>query len=73
MGIMTGDTQYNPGAPVLIMTTEILRNFLIDGRTRRHTDSSESVEDEDEDDTMYWSMDVSDSVSAVVFDEVHYI
>ena len=73
VGIMTGDTQYNPGAPVLIMTTEILRNFLIDGRTRRHTDSSESVEDEDEDDTMYWSMDVSDSVSAVVFDEVHYI
>jgi superfamily II RNA helicase len=49
---MTGDNQYNPGANVLIMTTEILRNFLLDGRTRRHDtepqDSDSDSEDEDE-------------------------
>ena len=66
VGIMTGDNQYNPGAAVLIMTTEILRNFLLDGRTRRH--------DVDESDSeRYWTMDVAETVAAVVFDEVHYL
>jgi superfamily II RNA helicase len=30
VGILTGDRQDNPGAPLLIMTTEILRNLLYD-------------------------------------------
>lgn len=69
VGIMTGDNQYNPGANVLIMTTEILRNFLLDGRTRRH----ESEESDDEEEEQYWYLDVCESVAAVVFDEVHYL
>lgn len=30
VGILTGDRRYNPYAPILIMTTEILRNLLYD-------------------------------------------
>ena len=30
IGILTGDTVKNPTAPVLIMTTEIYRNMLVD-------------------------------------------
>ncbi len=30
VGILTGDRRYNPHAPILIMTTEILRNLLYD-------------------------------------------
>lgn len=62
VGIMTGDNQYNPNARVLIMTTEILRNFLLDGKTRKH-----STQDE------YLYMDVAKDVAVVVFDEVHYL
>lgn len=64
VGIMTGDNQYNPTAPVIIMTTEILRNFLVDGRTRKHDTA---------DGDAYWTMDVSADVAMVVFDEVHYL
>lgn len=66
---MTGDTQYNPGATVLIMTTEILRNFLLDGCTRRH----DSDATDDTGDGSYWYLDVAESVASVVFDEVHYL
>lgn len=51
-------------ASVIIMTTEILRNFLVDGRTRKH---------EPGEDSEYWTMDVASDVAMVVFDEVHYI
>ena len=34
VGIMTGDVTFNPGAPVLIMTTEIFRNALFEDYTR---------------------------------------
>jgi ATP-dependent RNA helicase HelY len=32
VGILTGDVKVNPGAPVLVMTTEILRNLLFKER-----------------------------------------
>ena len=32
VGLVTGDRQENPQAPVLVMTTEILRNMLAEGR-----------------------------------------
>jgi len=53
------------------MTTEILRNFLLDGRTRRHDVDTDSGADTDSD--RYWTMDVAETVAAVVFDEVHYL
>ncbi|MEK7372853.1 MAG: DEAD/DEAH box helicase, partial [candidate division NC10 bacterium] len=31
VGILTGDVKVNPGAPVLVMTTEILRNMFYTG------------------------------------------
>ena len=31
VGLLTGDTVINPGAPVLVMTTEVLRNMLYAG------------------------------------------
>ena len=75
---------------MLIMTTEILRNFLLDGRTRRHnstlvddtgtsaeTDGGSGADVADgalgHSGAPYWTMDVAATVSAVVFDEVHYL
>ena len=49
VGLLTGDIVKNPGAPILIMTTEIYRNMALIG------------------DPML------DSVSYVIFDEIHFI
>ena len=76
VGIMTGDNQYNIGANVLIMTTEILRNFILDGKTKKHggyDTSTETTEEKPVSEGDYWVMNVGEQVSSVVFDEVHYI
>jgi superfamily II RNA helicase len=60
VGIMTGDIKFQPDAPIVVMTTEILRNLLFkyDSSTRN----------------LGLSASLSlDSLDAVVFDEVHYI
>ena len=60
VGIMTGDIKFQPDAPIVIMTTEILRNLLF------KQDSS----------TAHLGLSAAlslDSLDAVVFDEVHYI
>jgi len=60
VGIMTGDIKFQPDAPIVIMTTEILRNLLF------KQDSS----------TAHLGLSASlslDNLDAVVFDEVHYI
>ena len=31
MGLLTGDSSINPGAPIVVMTTEVLRNMLYAG------------------------------------------
>jgi superfamily II RNA helicase len=60
VGIMTGDIKFQPDAPIVIMTTEILRNLLF------KQDSSTSH--------LGLSAALSlDNLDAVVFDEVHYI
>ena len=33
VGLLTGDTAVNPGAPVVVMTTEVLRNMVYGGAT----------------------------------------
>jgi superfamily II RNA helicase len=60
VGIMTGDIKFQPDAPIVIMTTEILRNLLFkyDSSTR-HLGLSAALS--------------LDGLDAVVFDEVHYI
>lgn len=32
VGLLTGDTSINPGAPVVVMTTEVLRNMIMRAR-----------------------------------------
>ncbi|MCP3682853.1 MAG: DEAD/DEAH box helicase [bacterium] len=49
VGLLTGDIVKNPGAPILIMTTEIYRNMAL-------------VNDP-----------IAESVSYVIFDEIHFI
>jgi len=59
-GLMTGDIKMNPDADVLIMTTEILMNYLF-------TYKEEDVQG------MHFQMDIKKELACVVFDEVHYI
>ena len=59
-GLMTGDIKTNPDADVLIMTTEILMNYLFSIGS-----SSES--------TLQFQIDIQNSLGCVIFDEVHYI
>ena len=60
VGIITGDIKFQPQAPILIMTTEILRNLLYKENTiTANTGICSGVS--------------LDGLGAVVFDEVHYI
>ena len=56
-GIMTGDVKVNPCADVLIMTTEILMNYLF------------AIKSE----TQPFQIDINRDLACVVFDEIHYI
>ena len=64
-GILTGDIKFNPEADVLIMTTEILRNTLLQKTIDDQVDTK-SV-------PMQFEMDFQNELAAVVFDEIHYI
>ena len=63
IGILTGDNKHNPGANVLIMTTEILQNNLSNISRKNQTLSSYLTID----------MDIDTELGCVIFDEVHYI
>jgi superfamily II RNA helicase len=59
VGIMTGDIKHNPGADLLIMTTEILQNYLFKKKN--------NVQKLD------FDIDIDTQLGCVIFDEVHYI
>ena len=59
-GLFTGDIKTNPNADVLIMTTEILMNYLF-SQTHEQTTS------------LQFQIDIQNELACVVFDEVHYI
>jgi antiviral helicase SKI2 len=61
-GLFTGDIKTNPEADVLIMTTEILMNALFNLDTSIDTNNNTQ-----------FKIDLQTELSAVVFDEVHYI
>lgn len=61
IGLFTGDITRNPDAPVLIMTTEILR-----GKLRRDRFDPESNH------CSRFDMNVENDLGCVIFDEVHY-
>ena len=63
-GILTGDIKDNPDADVLIMTTEILRNTLLN----RKIDNINSKPLE-----LQFNLNIEGDLGAVIFDEVHYI
>jgi len=67
-GLLTGDCKDNPEADVLIMTTEILRNTLLNKKIN-NTISTEPAAKL----PLLFEMDFDSELAAVVFDEVHYI
>ena len=66
-GIITGDTNFNPDADVLIMTTEVLRNTLFQMKNiEKNPDMLEKTK-------LHFNIDIYNELGFVVFDEVHYI
>ena len=63
-GIMTGDIKSNPTANVLLMTAEILMNFLLKNTQSTNTPMSSSL---------LFEMDIQNELGCVVMDEIHYI
>ena len=61
-GILTGDIKINPDAQVLLMTLEILMNYLF-------TNDS----DKKESNNLQFQIDINNELGCVVFDEIHYI
>lgn len=64
-GILTGDIKDNPDADVLIMTTEILRNTLLQTNSK-NSSTFKSPE-------LQFNLNIETELGAVIFDEVHYI
>jgi superfamily II RNA helicase len=67
-GLLTGDIKTNPGAQVLIMTTEILMNklFLLTDLSVAETSSEPSA-------SLTFDINLETDLGVVVFDEVHMI
>lgn len=62
-GLFTGDIKTNPNADVIIMTTEILMNYLF-VQTSASSDNKKTLD---------FQIDIQNELACVVFDEVHYI
>ena len=74
-GLLTGDCKDNPEADVLIMTTEILRNTLLNKKINTNTNTNTNTESTETATNLplLFEMDFESDLAAVVFDEVHYI
>lgn len=77
-GILTGDCKDNPEADVLIMTTEILRNTLLNKKINKKNSESRCQHNDacgcnSPTLPLLFEMDFENDLAAVVFDEVHYI
>lgn len=73
-GIVTGDIEDNKEAQVLIMTTEILSNSLLNRTLKNsHTNEVENNSSIENPSSIRFDMDYENDLAAVVFDEVHYI
>jgi superfamily II RNA helicase len=67
VGLQTGDVKTNPDAQVVIMTTEILMNYLFVQGSNTNTERAESNT------CLEFQIDIQTDLACVVFDEVHYI
>jgi superfamily II RNA helicase len=65
IGLITGDIKTNPGADILIMTTEILLNKLFQINSKNASNIPES--------SISFEMDIENELGCVVFDEIHMI
>jgi len=63
-GLFTGDIKTNPEADVLIMTTEILMNYLFTSLNDAASQDQTNLQ---------FHIDIQNELGCVVFDEVHYI
>ena len=63
-GLFTGDIKTNPEADVLIMTTEILMNYLFIQTNREEAVVQPGID---------FQINIQRDLACVVFDEVHYI
>ena len=63
-GLFTGDIKTNPNADVLIMTTEILMNYLYIQKSTESIDNGSNLQ---------FQIDINKELACVIFDEVHYI
>ena len=70
-GLLTGDIKTNPGAQVLIMTTEILMNKLFLIETAPSANGEPSAPSATS--SLTFDIDLENDLGAVVFDEVHMI
>lgn len=70
-GILTGDIKDNPDADVLIMTTEILRNTLLNRNSMNHTTTTTMTTFKSPE--LPFNLNIETELGAVIFDEVHYI
>ena len=61
-GLFTGDIKTNPNADVLIMTTEILMNYLFS----QNGENKETL-------GLQFQINIENELACVIFDEVHYI
>ena len=73
IGLFTGDIKVNPMADVLIMTTEILMNYLFQIPTQKIEDEDENEDCHIESISLDFTIDLNRELACVIFDEVHYI
>ena len=67
IGLMTGDIKVNPNADVLIMTTEILMNYLFNTLVEEEKKGHQTHS------RLQFQIDLEKELGCVIFDEVHYI
>ena len=65
-GLITGDIKINPTADVLIMTAEILMNYLF-------TDNQDDNDEKEKTVAAAFQIDIQNELACVVMDEIHYI
>ncbi|HEX9067938.1 MAG TPA: DEAD/DEAH box helicase [Ktedonobacterales bacterium] len=77
VGLLTGDIVENPGAPILVMTTEIYRNMLLEGSRVARQLSEANGEHEPTDVAELARRSRLDEelsgVGVVIFDELHFL
>ena len=75
VGLITGDLVINRDAPIRIMTTEILRNMLLEGHRLDDEDESQVIEALHIDEFSPSDMIVPrlENLRAVIIDEIHFL